>query len=103
MPSFLLQWFLHVDVPGPATDATESVETSIHTIEFTVLKHKADLFYYQRLYQEAAELYERVLALVPASNVCVSREIRDALARCHLRLGQGEPAKTEAAKLVKIY
>ena len=75
---------------------------SIHDIDFMVLKYKADLFYYQRHYKRASELYEKILLLIPKSNAYVMRETRDALARCYLRLGNGELAKQEAEKLVSF-
>ena len=73
---------------------------SIHDLGFMVLKYKADLIYYQRNYLEASELYKKVLAVVPRSNGCVTREIREALVRCYLRLEQGELAQLEAEHLV---
>lgn len=78
-----------------------SISASIHSIEFTVVKHKADLLYHQKEYKEASELYKKMLPLVPESNACVLREIRDGLARCWLRLGEGVLAKQEAEKLVR--
>lgn len=46
-------------------------------------------------------LYEALLRVIPASNTCVTREVRDGLARCYLKLGEGELARTEAEKLVR--
>lgn len=79
----------------------ESEPASIHSTQFMICKHKADLLYYQGEYLQAAELYSKMLDIVPESNTCVTREIRDALVRCHLRLGEGELAKKEAEKLVR--
>ena len=97
------QWFLAPDSELPACTAVEKCDKqcSIHSSEFTISKHRADLFYYQKQYGKAVELYKKILALIPSSNVCVSREIRDALARCYLRLGEGELAKKEAERLVR--
>lgn len=73
---------------------------SIHGLEFAVCKHKADLLYHQRDYDGASELYKKLLATIPASNTCVTREVRDGLARCYLRLGEADLARREAEKLV---
>lgn len=73
---------------------------SIHSVEFTVSKHMADLLYGEEQYREASELYLKILTVVPATNTCVTKEVRDGLARCYLKLGKGELAKREAEKLV---
>ena len=83
--------------PAPATGAD-----SIHSIGFMVMKHKADLLYHRQQYQEAASLYGKLLVLVPETNACVSREVRDGLARSYLKLGEGELAHQTAERLVSI-
>lgn len=80
---------------------TVDEEPSIHSADFAISKHRADLFYFQKQYKEAAELYRKILGLVPSNNSCVLREITGALARCYLQLGRGKSAKREAEKLVK--
>ena len=74
---------------------------SIHSTEFSVLKHRADLLYYQQQYRKALELYGRLLPAVPETTVCVTREIRDAIARCQLKLGNGDQARKEAERMVR--
>ena len=85
-----------------AAEETPMEPNSIHSVEFMVLKHRADLLYSQRHYKDALKLYKRVLTAVPESNTCVSREIRDAIARSQLKLGHGEQAKMEAEKMVSL-
>ncbi len=99
-----MQWFVeHEDASqhSAAMVHTYTDPSSIHSIEFSVLKHRADLLYYQRQYREAVQLYGRILAAVPESNACVSREVRDAIARCHFKLGDGEQAREEAERMVR--
>lgn len=93
-----MQWFLAS--PSAAGDSLES--GSIHGLEFAVCKHKADLLYYQGGYREAAGLYGKLLAVVPASNTCVTREVRDGLARCHFKLREAKLARKEAEMLVRL-
>lgn len=73
---------------------------SIHDMNFVTLKYRADLLYYHKDYNKAAMAYSILLTWVPKSNACVTRELRDALVRCHLRLGKGELAKQDAEKMV---
>ena len=94
-----MQWFMKA-LPLPLPHHNEPVDF-IHGVEFAVSKHKADLFYYQREYRKASELYKQLLAAVPTSNACVTKELRDGLARSYLKLGEGELAKQEAEKLVR--
>lgn len=65
------------------------------------MKYKADLLYHHREYKEAAELFEKMLVLVPKRNMYVAREVRDSLAHCYLRIGEGQRAMEEAEKLVR--
>lgn len=81
--------------PAPVTGAD-----SIHSIGFMVMKHKADLLYHHQQHKEAACLYGTLLARVPETNTCVSREVRDGLARSYLKLGEGELAYQTAERLV---
>ena len=96
----LVSWYYLAAEDTPVE--TSASPNSIHSVEFMVLKHRADLLYSQRHYRGALELYQRVLTVVPESNTCVSREIRDAIARSQLKLGCGEQAKIEAERMVSL-
>lgn len=90
---------------GPVEPSAEQSvgSTSIHSIEFMATKHKADLLYLEKEYRAASELYQEMQGVVPSSNTCVVREIRDSLTRCYLRLGEAKLARQEAQELVRTY
>ncbi len=66
------------------------------------MKHTAALFYYEKNYPESARLYKELLGLVPKENACVTRELKDALARSLVKIGEAETALKKVEELVSV-
>lgn len=91
------QWYL---VPSEHSRSHKDIG-SIHDMAFMTMKYKADLFYSQGKYLEAIILFKELVDMVPKENSCVVRELRDALARSYLQVGDAEAAKKEVLQLVR--
>ncbi|XP_054706232.1 uncharacterized protein C8orf76 homolog [Uloborus diversus] len=63
------------------------------------LKHQADYYYFSENYAKSAEVYERCLELVPATNNTWKREFMENLSRSLLHLGNAEKALEWSLKL----